>query len=235
MKKPLRSSLMLTIAALLASCGDKQPAPAAPPPVQKNTESIPGARKVDAVAVESALKEIQSEYRWKGSLAKPTDEFLNAVGPKFTAWQELLTKLSAAGQRQEADQICAAIVALRNHWGKEIFPPEVVDAFGRDRFLVRDLRVDVAQFFEPVPYSPNDSLIMKLYRFSVYKADKVIARYYLEHSKLDGNPHYVLGLSEGAAHTQVQPYGANPPTYWQLKERVRQHLASPPAGEPQKK
>ena len=228
MQKELLLSLLLMVAAALASCGDKGIEPAKP---TISAEETMQAKTVDLAAVEAALKEIQGEYHWKGDITKPTEEFLNAVGPKFDHWGELLSKLSSANQRQEADQICGAIVALRNHWGPDISP---WDAFLRDRFFVGDLRIDAAEFFEPVPYYPGDDKIMKLYRFSLYKGGKVVARYYLEHSNLIGNSYYVLGLSDPTSHTQVQPYGPNRPTYWALKEKVLQHLTSTRANDPLK-
>ncbi len=182
------------------------------------------ADKVGAGEVQAVLQEIQAEYRWKGAAATP--EFVAGLAPRFDHWGQVLSRLSESEQRAEADRICAAIVALQNHWG-----PEMVrwDAFLRDRFFVGDLRVDAVQFFAPVPIYPGDPTIMKLYRFSLYKEGKVVARYYLEHSQLDGKPensYYVLGLSTHDSHRQVQPYGRELPPYWSLKQAVLRDLTN---------
>ena len=181
------------------------------------------ADKVEADKVKSALAEIQDEYRWKGA-ASPAD-FAADANPKFDRWGALLARLSSADQRAEADRICAAIVALWKHLGQDMLRAE---AFIRDRFFVDEYRVDAAQFFQPVPFYPGDDKIMKLYRFSLYRGDQVVARYYLEHSQLDGkseNSYYVLTFTEPRTHQQVRPYGPELPTYWALKDAMLQHMA----------
>ncbi len=77
-----------------------------------------------------------------------------------------------------------------------IFPLATYDAFIRDSFTIDGLRIDAAEFFEPVPFYAGDNSIMKLYRFSVYNGDEVVTRYYLEESKFTASPFYVSGKSE---------------------------------------
>ena len=184
--------------------------------------SLAQPEKVEPEAVRAALAEIEGQYRWKDAPSRK--DFSAAVEPKFVQWAELLARLSSTGQREEADRICAAIVALWNHLGSDLVRG---DAFLRDRFSVGEYRVDAAQFFEPVPFSAGVDMIMKLYRFSLYKDGKVVARYYLEHSQLDGKPansYYVLTFAEPGSHRQIRPYGRELPTYWTLKEVVVEHM-----------
>jgi hypothetical protein len=182
-------------------------------------------KKIDTATIESVLKEIQAEYRWKGTIASPTEEFLSSVGPKFARWQEVLSKLSLANQKEEADRICTSIVSLRNHWGPDIFPLAKYNSFARDTFTKGGLQIEVAEFFEPVPYYPGDDKLMKLYRFSVYNGTQIIARYHLEYSNIL-EPFYVLGRADGRGHSQIQACGGKKPTYWVLKEAVIKDLTT---------
>jgi len=186
---------------------------------------VPGepAAAADPDEVKAALSEIQAEYRWKD--ASSARDVAAALAPKFDRWGQLLATLSAAGRHDEADRICTAIVSLWKHVGRGALP---WDAFLRDRFVVGDYRVDAAQFFEPAPFYPGDDKIMKLYRFSLYKDGKVVARYYLEHSQLDGAPassYYVLTFTKPGLHQQVQPYGREPPAYRALRKTVLEDIA----------
>ncbi len=194
-------------------------------PVERSVKEQVQIMKVDAATVESVLKEIQGEYRWKGLISSPTEAFLDSVGPKFVRWQEILSKLSLADQTEDADRICTSIVNLRNHWGPDIFPSDKYNAFARDTFSVGSLRVDAAEFFEPVPYYPGDDKILKYYRFSVYSSSQVIARYHLEYSNVL-EPFYVLGRADAQGHSQIQSYGGKKPTYWVLKEAVVKDLTA---------
>jgi hypothetical protein len=194
-------------------------------PVERSVKEEVHIMKVDAATVEAVLKEIQDEYRWKGKISSPTEEFLNSVGPKFVRWQEILSKLSLANQTEDADRICTSIVNLRNHWGPDIFPSAKYNAFARDTFSVGSLQIDAAEFFEPIPYYPGDDKILKYYRFSVYSGSQVIARYHLEYSNIL-EPFYVLGRADEQRHAQIQTYGGNKPSYWVLKDAVIKDLTT---------
>jgi hypothetical protein len=211
------------------------PTPVMPPPAGLGASSGRAAGpRVAPGEVARVAAEIEGERRWQAIVTEPTRPFLDAVGPRFDEWADVLARLSAAGQRDEADRLCAAIVGLRGHWGPALFPVDRYNAFVRDRFWVGGWRVEAAQFFEPVRFYPDDDRIVKLHRLSVYERDRVVRRYFLERSAQDGVPYHVLGRTDVAtnAHQQVQPYGAAEPPYWAVMERTVADLtgAAPPAG-----
>ncbi|HZP67631.1 MAG TPA: hypothetical protein VFB32_15115 [Rudaea sp.] len=193
-----------------------QPAPNAP--------AEPAATgNVDAASIDAALAEIHDVDHWKQNPGAGDAD--DPLAQAFIRWTKLLTELSRSGQHEAADRICAAIVELHDRLpqDKVIAPSHTAaNAFVRDRFRVGERHVDAAQFFAPEPYYPNDPSLTKLFRFSVYEGDKVVLRYYLEHSRFGDDDYYVLGKADPAtrAHYQVQPYGAKAPSYWTLLDRV---------------
>jgi hypothetical protein len=246
-----RTFIVVALLALPASCSRERTASSdrssSTPPTSKETvtkkvapppsdtgPTAAAAKPVDQATVQAVLKEIAGARSWKTKVSQPTPEFLEAVAPQFEHWRGVLTSLSAAAQHDEADRICAAIVELRDHWGTAIFPSDKFNAFGRDRFEMGAFRVDAAQFFEPMSFHVGDDSIKKLLRFSVYQGEQVVKRYYLERSQMTDQPYYVLGRSDVATgkHQQVQPYGAQAPSYWTLKERMIADLlgTNAPAG-----
>jgi len=181
--------------------------------------SDPHAPPKDLPPLEKVLKEVEAAKALKKKYKKSSEAFDKEALPKLKRWSDLIFGYTHAGKKEAADKLSAALVALRNHWGKKLFPPEKFDAFGRDRFRVGPAWVCAAQYFEPVRYYKNDPRILKYYRFSVYLRKNVVARYFLERSNLKG-PHFVLGMQSGAKHKQVKTYGAKKPTYWELKKEV---------------
>ncbi len=173
--------------------------------------------------VEAALSEIDVSKR---PTSTTSEDLMRDLAPKFQRWAALMTDLSAVGQHAEADRIATAIIEMRNAIDPAFFPRNSPDAFVRDRFPAGPYRVDAAQFFEPVRYYPDDDRIMKLYRFSVYMGETVVARYYLERSTL-AEDYYVLGYTDHAVfHRQVKPYGPHLPSYAELKTSVLADLAT---------
>ena len=183
---------------------------------------VPDTRPIDEAAVEETLGQIAEQRRWKEHVEGPTQTFIKTIGPAFDEWSKVLVQLSSEGRNDEADRICGAIVALRNHLGPKLLPVERYDSFIRDRFWLGQHRIEAAQFFEPVRYYPTDDRIMKIYRLSVYGVDHVVRRYYLEQSKLGPSSSYVLGRAEGETneHRVISTFGDAEPTYWQVKERT---------------
>jgi hypothetical protein len=179
---------------------------------------------VDAAAIAATLAEIRDVDHWAHLGDAATGDAGDPVAQAFEKWAKFLTQMSRAGQTQDADRICAAIVELHHHLSeKTIMAPShtAADAFIRDQFRVGGRTVNVAQFFEPQRYYKDDPSIMKLFRFSVYEGDRVVLRYYLEHSKYGDEDYFVLGKADpSGAHFQVQPYGAHEPSYWTLLRRV---------------
>lgn len=228
-----RIPAFLILAFCVQGCAKKNEKPNRRPPASRKTEASPidanvvHARPRHLGSLESVIKEIAKEKQWKSKADGPTPELLASVLPKIGRWCDFLMALSAQGKRKEADELARAIVDLRNHLGTKLIPPSRFNAFARDRFKVKEKVVLAAQFFEPVPFYPGDSRLLKLYRFSVYEGKKVVARYYLEKSRLVKD-YYVLGHVSGTRHRQVQPYGERQPTYWELKARVIQDLGFGP-------
>ena len=217
---------ILSIAAGFVAVTHSQTLSKPPDAVPQLAERANSTRAAGGADVDLVLGQIQEARHWKGKVDSPTDEFLNAVGPQFDRWREVLTELSSADRRADADRICAAIHELQRDWGAKLFPLERFEAFGRDRFVFRDLRIDAAEFFAPVPYYPGDATIVKLFRFSVYRANKVVLRYYLEKSNIL-EVFYVLTRVDPASnsHAQIKPYGRAAPDYWDLKHNVLNDLA----------
>jgi len=184
---------------------------------------------VDAATIAVTLAEVDDVEHWKKVLKEgDSKEMVNA----FYRWTKTLTLMSRAGQKDDADRICAAIVEMHRHIPQDamLTPSQhAANAFIRDRFRVGDVAVDAAQFFEPERYYKNDPSIMKLYRFSVYDGSVVVMRYFLEHSQLGDQDYYVLGKADPktGAHYQVQPYGALQPNYWTLLRRALEDMGDP--------
>lgn len=179
-------------------------------------------KALDAADVNAVIQGTKGERHWKTKVDAPTQEFVKAISGSFDSWGKVLIQLSAADQRSEADEICEAIVELRDHLGAKLLPVERYDSFIRDRFWVEPYRVETAQFFEPVRYHPTDDRILKLIRLSAYREGQVVRRYYLEKSSFTAPPTYSLGRADDDTreHQVVENYGAARPSYWQVKARV---------------
>lgn len=168
-----------------------------------------------------------AEIEQSATLELPADELMQTLGPRFGRWASGMTRLEADGHPEDAVRVADAIVAMRA--AIPTFPQDNPDAFARELMRVAGRRVDAAQFFEPVRFYASDDRIMKLYRFSVYEDDKVIRRYYLEHSEMNG-PFYVLGMTDDSGHHQIVVYGSEPPSYLRLRTDMvaDMHDAFPP-------
>jgi hypothetical protein len=172
-------------------------------------------------------REIEAAKGWKTKVSGPAKPFLQAVLPQLGKWCDAIAAYSAAGKRKKADAVAAAIVALRNHWGKKLLPPKRFDAFSRETMRVGALRVWAAQYFEPVPYYKNDPRILKYYRFTVYRKKRIVSRYFLERSRLR-QAFFVLGQQTRTRHRQVKPFGSRKPTYWEVRAAVLADLQRHP-------
>lgn len=129
--------------------------------------------------------------------------------------------------------IVQEMITVRNHWGPDLLPNSICNAFVRERIPMtlgsneRQFRIDCAQFFEPVPFygsqqqQGNPGELMKLYRFSVYDLtrNEVVLRYYLERSNVT-QLYHVLCFTCESYRGQVHPYGSEQPSYWDIRQRM---------------
>ena len=174
----------------------------------------------------SAIKEA---YRWKDRYDSPTSDFLTEMDKLFMDCQVHLSELSnthTPSARREVDYLVQELVALRYHWGRQMLPMSVCNAFVRERIILnlglQSYRIDCAQFFEPIPYTePLQAAreLVKIYRFSVYdlSRNEVILRYFLERSKEKQVYHHILSYSQGSERGQIKPYGSQCPDYWSIR------------------
>jgi hypothetical protein len=189
------------------------------PPLPSTRSS---GERVDDETIASVRAQIVDARRWSTIVSSPTNEFVSAIVPRFDEWSRALIALSASGRQAEADSICSDIVDLRGRWGPQILPIERFDAFVRDRFWVGSLRIEAAQFFEPVRLYPGDGRIEDLYRFSVYDEDRVVERYFVERIEIAGDARYSLGKVdvERGEHRDVSDLGDQEPRYWAARDLV---------------
>ena len=182
------------------------------------------------------FQNLQKSYEWKDQFDHPSPEFLSLMDRLYMECQLHLTALSSRGNveyRREADMIVKEMITVRNHWGPELLPNSICNAFVRERIPLtlgtdaRQFRVDCAQFFEPVPFygsqqtGGNPGELMKLYRFSVYdlSRNEVILRYYLERSNVTQLYHVLCFTCENY-RGQVHPYGTEIPSYWDIRQEM---------------
>ena len=179
---------------------------------------------------------LKKAYAWREQFDSHTQEFLSLMDRLYMECQLHLTALSSRESveyRREADMIVQEMITVRNHWGAELLPGSICNAFVRERIPVklgaapdRQYRIDCAQFFEPVPfYGPqqagNPGELMKLFRFSVYDLlrNEVVLRYYLERSNVTQIYHVLCFTCENC-RGQVHPYGSEVPSYWDIRQRM---------------
>ena len=190
--------------------------------------------EVKSIKGQEVLGNIKKAYQWRDDFEQTSAEFLGLMDRLFMECQLHLTALSSRGDsdsRKEADALVNEMVDLRNHWGPKLLPKSVCNAFVRERIPLtlgvdqRHFRIDCAQFFEPVPFygnqQGNPGELMKLYRFSVYDISKteVVLRYYLERSNVIQLYHVLCFTCENY-RGQVHPYGAEIPSYWEIRQRM---------------
>ena len=183
-------------------------------------------------------KAIKEAYKWKERFTSPDKEFLKEMDKLFMDCQVHLSDISAQSTpaaRKEADSLVDEMIALRNHWGTKLLPTSICNAFIRERIYIdlgfHHYRIDSAQFFEPVPFysqsSQNTGELMKLFRFSVYdlSREEVVIRYFLERSNVI-QLYHVLCYTLNGQRGQIHPYGAECPTYWDLRTHMINDLCS---------
>ena len=201
---------------------------------QNEPDLPPGEESILTVRGREVFAHIKSAYAWRDRFGQPTQDFLALMDRLYMDCQLHLTALSSRGDlgsRREADALVGEMITLRNHWGPQLLPNSVCNAFVRERIPLtlgtnqRQFRIDCAQFFEAVPFygaqQNNPGELMKLYRFSVYDVTKneVVLRYYLERSNVIQLYHVLCFTCENF-RGQVHPYGSEVPPYWE----VRQHM-----------
>ena len=178
---------------------------------------------------------LKKSYVWKDQFSDPAQEFLTLMDRLYMECQLHLTALSSRGNmenKREADMIVKEMIVVRNHWGPQLLPNSICNAFVRERIPMtlgieaRQFRIDCAQFFEPVPFygthqAGNPGELMKLYRFSVYDLARndVVLRYYLERSNVTQLYHVLCFTCENY-RGQVHPYGTELPSYWDIRQRM---------------
>ncbi len=178
---------------------------------------------------------LKRSYEWSGQFDHPSQEFLALMDRLYMECQLHLTALSAKRSlehRREAEMIVKEMMTVRDHWGPQLLPNSICNAFVRERIPMtlgdeaRQFRIDCAQFFEPVPFygshqEGNPGELMKMYRFSVYDLarNEVVLRYYLERSNVT-QLYHVLCFTCGNHRGQVHPYGTELPSYWDIRERM---------------
>lgn len=214
---------------------------------QKNANYVSGSSTVFSLSIEvksirgqEVLGNIKQAYQWRDNFEQTSPEFLGLMDRLFMECQLHLTALSSRGDpdsRKEADALVNEMVSLRNHWGPKLLPKSVCNAFVRERIPLtlgvdqRHFRIDCAQFFEPVPFygnqQGNPGELMKMYRFSVYDIAKneVVLRYYLERSNVIQLYHVLCFTCENV-RGQVHPYGAEIPSYWEIRQRMLEDVYS---------
>ena len=214
---------------------------------QKNANHVSGnlqnfslSMEVKSIKGQEVLGNIKKAYQWKNGFEQSSPEFLALMDRLFMECQLHLTALSSRGDldsRKEADMLVNEMVNLRNHWGPNLLPKSICNAFVRERIPLtlgvdqRQFRIDCAQFFEPVPFygnqQGNPGELMKLYRFSVYDISKneVVLRYYLERSNVIQLYHVLCFTCENF-RGQVHPYGAEIPSYWEIRQRMLEDVYS---------
>ena len=190
-------------------------APAAPETPAEEPTPVPASE------VEATLAEIADARAWgDGESTAPA---------AFERWGRAMARLTAAEQHDDADRVADAVADLWRSWGASGGPVTGFDAFTRDRFGVRGVRVDVARYFEPVLLYPTDDRLTKSVRFSAYHGDRLVRRYYLEHDR--ANALFTLGRVDTRGHRTVAVYGDAMPAYRLVRAAVIADLsavAAPP-------
>lgn len=191
-----------------------------------------GTSAITTLKGRGLLQQLTGAYKWKELYGQSCQEFLALMDKLFMECQMHLSALSShvdVDSRREVDALVKEMIALRKHWGPQLLPNSVCNAFVRERIHLslgtdkQQFRIDCAQFFEPVPFygTPGDSgELMKLFRFSVYDLSKnvVVLRYYLEQSNIE-QLYHVLCYVHDSHRGQVHPY-PEMPTYWELRQHM---------------
>lgn len=184
----------------------------------------------DAEGVVSLFDEAIRE--WPERFPTTTDELLANIQKLFGVCTHALIQLSnctddteqGVKDRANAERIVPKVKELRQSLGNRW--PEMFNSFGRDVFNVDTYQIEAAEFFQPVPFYPDDDTIVKFYRWLVYDTNgTIVCRYFLEKSEImPGQPYFVLGKTFPSGHAQVRPYGNIQPNYNQMKIHLIENL-----------
>ena len=218
---------------------DSRPPPLAalpsPGPVDMRTVSY-----IYSEQGKKVMESIREAYDWKQIYQQPTLEFSYKTNLLFTSLEAHLTTLSSQNtheSRAECDSLIAELLALRRHWGTQLLPLSMRNAFVREKIEIiagkpeKRYKVDCIQFFEPIVFYGNDpgnqEDLVKLFVFVVTDTEKeeVLIRYYLERSFLFDFYH-VLCFFKGNTRGQLKPYGTQCPSYWMVREHMLQNARS---------
>lgn len=216
-----------------------------PPPV--TFDDIPSPTSTEPPPVDLSLvttqkgKEIMAElkkaYSWKDAYSQPTLDFSYKTNILFTSCENHFSFLSSdqtPATKNECNALVSELLSLRDHWGTDLLPLSMRNAFVRERINItmppddHQFRIDCIQFFEPIVFYGNlpgkKEDLVKLYVFVVTDLDteEVIIRYYLERSYLFDFYH-VLCYFKGNSRGQLKPYGTHCPTYWVIREHMYQN------------
>ncbi|KAG4070848.1 hypothetical protein HA402_011074 [Bradysia odoriphaga] len=180
---------------------------------------------LDCPDIEKLIDEIRSERHWREDGAGNIEQFLDHIAKQLSSWAQRMIKLCNEKKYDDHEKVVKEIVELRIHIDN-VFPKDV-DTFVIDVFAVGPYRVITEQYFSPQPFYPNDDFtsLRKHVKFTVFVANQVIRRYFLESTEYE-RLHYVLGSSSSdySLHRQHIPYCAIRPTYVEMKNDVIEDL-----------
>lgn len=179
---------------------------------------------------------LRDAYHLKDHYDNPTLEFSLKVSRLFQTCEEHIAFLAAEGSlksQSEADAIVAELLKLRNHWGPELLPLSMKNAFFRERISLtggepeRMFRLDCIQFFEPILFYGNSvgqpHELVKLYVFLLIEVEKgsPFMTFYVERTCHTGEFYHCLCFfCEGNVRGQFHIYGDRCPTYWEVRQHV---------------
>ena len=206
--------------------------------VQKRHQSMKYTLESYIVSEEGQrVKElIRKSYGLKAHYQHPTLDFSMKVSQLFHTSEDYIAALAQEGSHEsqmEADAIVEELLKLREHWGRELLPLSMKNAFFRERISLtggeppRTFRLDCIQFFEPLLFYGNDvgppHELVKLYVFLLTESDKTspFMTFYLERTCHSNEFYHCLCFfCEGNVRGQFKIYGDQCPTYWELREDV---------------
>ena len=120
-----------------------------------------------SIDVELILNTIDEACRdWKQKIQTLTDhELVEAISNLFYNCTPALIELSTSGDDNEqtkqnwlnAERIVSKLKEFQRSLGDSW--PSNLSSFGRDVFEVGSYHVEAAEFFQPVPFYPNDDII----------------------------------------------------------------------------
>lgn len=179
---------------------------------------------------------IRKAYDLRNSYQHPTLDFSMRVSQLFSTCEAHIASLAEEGSpdsQLEADAVVDELLRLREHWGTDLLPLNMKNAFFRERISLsggdppRMFRLDCIQFFEPLLFYSNEvgppHELVKLYVFLLTEIEKAspFMTLYLERTCHSGEFYHCLCFfCEGNVRGQFKIYGDQCPTYWELREDV---------------